>query len=171
MNQIYIFLCQFLILALHPLLIFTLVRLASHSQIRWSRYCVNFIKSIAESQILHHWTNPPVTTVHPTATATNWPPLGTLCGLSGPSSGLNTAGPCQDQHKPLSYLSVCTVGDEKEPNSPNYPGGDQLQQGTEQKGEASHEVLCCWVQGVEDGGAHQKTQTLHTRNRSKQGTY
>lgn len=92
LNEIF-FYCQLLILTLHPLLTFTLVRLASHSQVRWPRCCINLIKSLAESQILHYRTDAPVTTVHLTATATNWPPFGTLCGLSGPSSGLNTAGP------------------------------------------------------------------------------
>lgn len=66
---------------------------------------------------------------------------------------------------------MCTDGDERGPNSPNDSGRDQLQQGTEQEGEALHEVQRCWIQGVVEGAAHQETQTLHASNCSKQGTY
>lgn len=59
----------------------------------------------------------------------------------------------------------------RRPNSPNDSCRDELQQGTEQEGETSHEVQRRWVQGVVERSADQKTQTLHASNSSKQGTY
>ena len=42
-------------------------------------------------------------------------------------------------------------------NSPNYSSGDEEEDGSEQEGEALHEVQSGWVKGVEDAAADQKT--------------
>lgn len=56
-----------------------------------------------------YWTNTPVANVCPTATKTNWPPIRTLWGLSRFFSSPNTAGPCEDQDKPLSHPALYSV--------------------------------------------------------------
>lgn len=55
------------------------------------------------------------------------------------------------------FVNEINYAREASVNSPNYSSGDEEEDGSEQEGEALHEVQSGWVKGVEDAAADQKT--------------